>query len=252
MKSFSKGSFTRFSQTMAPGGGGVLLDFTRRGTNYLHTTLLETYPKSNSSDSKRMFFGSSAPIIGRALTNTFSKGSFTRLFQKMDPGGGAFYQISPDVALTTCMQLLREMTPAICQYQQHSWLKLQNNSEVCMIQSPVQCLGCRKCEENSVAQMLLPYPRIRQIDSNALMTSAPSVNQKYVTGLQKRFQCKIKAGNQSKSECQQCHRIRHLLNRKNCKHKCRVLGTSKMKRNSLSIRPVHRKANRLHVAQWRT
>ena len=54
-----------------------------------------------------------------------------------------------------------------------------------MIQSPVQCLGCRKCEEHSNAQMLLPGPRIRQIDSNALMTSAPSVNQKHVTGLQK-------------------------------------------------------------------
>ena len=35
---------------------------------------------------------------------TFSKGSFTRFFQKMAPGGGAFYQISPDVALTTCIQ----------------------------------------------------------------------------------------------------------------------------------------------------
>ena len=54
-----------------------------------------------------------------------------------------------------------------------------------MIQSPVQCLGCRKSEEHSNVQMLLPSPRIRQIDSNALMTSAPSVNQKHVTGLQK-------------------------------------------------------------------
>ena len=45
---------------------------------------------------------------------TFSKGSFTRLFQKMAPEGGAFYQISPDVALTTGMQRLLEMTPAIC------------------------------------------------------------------------------------------------------------------------------------------
>ena len=39
--------FTRFFQKMDPGGGGVLPDFTRRGTNYLHTTLLKTYPKSN-------------------------------------------------------------------------------------------------------------------------------------------------------------------------------------------------------------
>ena len=54
-----------------------------------------------------------------------------------------------------------------------------------MMQSPVQCLGCRKCEEHSNAQMLLPCPHIRQIDSNALMTSALSVNQKHVTALQK-------------------------------------------------------------------
>ena len=74
---------------------------------------------------------------------TFSRTSFTRFYQRMAPGWGAFYQISPDVALTTCMQFLIETTLAICQYQQHSWLKLQNNSEVCMIQSPVQCLGCR-------------------------------------------------------------------------------------------------------------
>ena len=47
------------------------------------------------------------------LTKTFSKGSFTCFFQKMAPVGGGVYQISPDVALTTCMQLLLEMTPAI-------------------------------------------------------------------------------------------------------------------------------------------
>ena len=40
---------------------------------------------------------------------TFSKGSFTCLFQKMD-GGGAFYQISPDVALTICIQLYSKRT----------------------------------------------------------------------------------------------------------------------------------------------
>ena len=38
------------------GGGGVLPDFTRRGTNYLHTTLLKTYPKSKFLDSESMFF----------------------------------------------------------------------------------------------------------------------------------------------------------------------------------------------------
>ena len=53
-----------------------------------------------------MFFGFSAPKIGGVLTKTLLKGSFTRFFQKMAPGGGggAFYQISPDVALTTCIQ----------------------------------------------------------------------------------------------------------------------------------------------------
>ena len=61
-----------------------------------------------------MSFGFSAPKIGGILTKIFSKGSFTRFFQKMAPGGGAFYQISPHVALTTCIKLLLEMTPAIC------------------------------------------------------------------------------------------------------------------------------------------
>ena len=114
-KTFSKGSFTRFFQKMAPGGGGgVLPDFTRCGTNYLHTTLLKKHPKSNFLDANSMFFRFSAPKIGGVLTKTFSKGSFTRFFQRMSPGGEAFYQISPDVALTTCMQLILEMTPAIC------------------------------------------------------------------------------------------------------------------------------------------
>ena len=61
-----------------------------------------------------MFFGFSAPKIGGVLMKTFLKGSFRRFFRKMAPGGGAFYQISPDVALTTCMQPLLDMTPAIC------------------------------------------------------------------------------------------------------------------------------------------
>ena len=74
MKTFSKGSFTRFFQKMAPGGGGVLPDFTRRGTNYLHTTLLKRYPKFNFLDSESMFSGFSAPEIGGVLRKTFSKG----------------------------------------------------------------------------------------------------------------------------------------------------------------------------------
>ena len=50
-----------------------------------------------------MFFGFSAPKIGGVLMKTFSKGSLTRFFKKMAPGGGAFYQIPPDVALTACI-----------------------------------------------------------------------------------------------------------------------------------------------------
>ena len=57
-----------------------------------------------------MCFGFSAPKIGGVLIKTFSKGSFTRFFQKMAPGGGAFYQVSPDVALTTCIQLYSKST----------------------------------------------------------------------------------------------------------------------------------------------
>ena len=41
---------------------------------------------------------------------TFSKGSFTRFFQRMAPGGGGIYQISPDVALTTCIQMYSKRT----------------------------------------------------------------------------------------------------------------------------------------------
>ena len=93
MKTFSKGSFTRFPQKVAPGGGGILPDFTRPGTNYLHITLLRKYPKSNFLDSKGMFFGFRDPKSGGVLTKTFSKGSFTRFFQKTAPGGGgAFYR----------------------------------------------------------------------------------------------------------------------------------------------------------------
>ena len=82
---------------MAPGGGGVLPDFTRRGTNYLHTNLLKKYPKSNFLVSNSMCFGFSAPNIGGVLTKTLLKGSFTRFFQKMAPGGGG---VLPDFTQT--------------------------------------------------------------------------------------------------------------------------------------------------------
>ena len=111
MKTFSKGSFTRFFKQMAPPGGGVLPDSIRRGTNYLHTTLFKRYLKSHFLHLWSILVGLSAPKKREVLMKTFSKGSFTRFFQnKMAPGGGAFYKISPDVALTTCIQLHSKST----------------------------------------------------------------------------------------------------------------------------------------------
>ena len=77
MKKVSKGSFTRFFQIeMAPrggGGGGVLPDPTRRGTDYLHTTLLEKYLKFILLDSEIMallllstFLRTPECVMGRA------------------------------------------------------------------------------------------------------------------------------------------------------------------------------------------
>ena len=62
MKTLSKSSSTHCFQKMAP--GGALPDFTRRGTNYLHTPLLKKYPKSKSLDCNGMFFAFSALKIG--------------------------------------------------------------------------------------------------------------------------------------------------------------------------------------------
>ena len=91
---------------MAKCAKGITYDFT--GQN---VTLLKKYPKSNFLVSGSMFFGFSAPEIGEVLMKTFSKGSFTRFFQKMAPGGGGgIYQISPDVALTTCLQIYSKST----------------------------------------------------------------------------------------------------------------------------------------------
>ena len=76
-----------------PGGGGVLPDFTRRGSNYLHTNLLKMYQKSNFLDSRSMFFGLSAPKIGGVFRETLLKGSFTHSLQKMAPGEGRFTRV---------------------------------------------------------------------------------------------------------------------------------------------------------------
>ena len=56
-------------------------------------------------NSESLFLRFSAPKMGGILIKTFSKGSVTRFLKKSGPRGGAFYQISPDVALTTCIQL---------------------------------------------------------------------------------------------------------------------------------------------------
>ena len=61
------------------------------------------YPKSKSLDSNGICFGLMAPKIGGVVMKTFSKPSFTHFFQKKWPPGGRVYQISPDVALTTCI-----------------------------------------------------------------------------------------------------------------------------------------------------
>ena len=108
MKTFFKPSFTHFPQKWPPGGGG-LADFTTRGANYLHTNLVKESPRSKSLEYDGMCFGISAPKIGGVLMKTVSKPSFTHFFQKMAPRGGG-YQISPAVALTTCIHLYSKST----------------------------------------------------------------------------------------------------------------------------------------------
>ena len=98
-----------FSQKWPPRGGGGLPDFTRRGTNYLHTPLLKKYPKSKSLDSNGILFNFSAPKNGGGPHENIFKTLIYPFFPKMAPGGG-IYQISPDVALTTCIHLYSKST----------------------------------------------------------------------------------------------------------------------------------------------
>ena len=96
----NKGEGVRPNQGLGPGRGPSTYDFT--GQN---VTSLKKDPKDNFLDLHGMCFGFSAPKIGRVLMKTFPKPSFTHSVQKNGPGGGGVYQISPDVALTTCIQL---------------------------------------------------------------------------------------------------------------------------------------------------
>ena len=75
-----------------------------------NVSLLKKYPKGNFLDSNGMFFAFSAPKRGGVLMKTFPKPSFTHFSQKNGPQGGVFYQISPDVAPTTCIQLYSKRT----------------------------------------------------------------------------------------------------------------------------------------------
>ena len=61
MITFAKPSFTHFFQINGPRGGGGLPDFTRCGTNYLHTPLLKKYPKTKFLGIQQHFFLDSAP-----------------------------------------------------------------------------------------------------------------------------------------------------------------------------------------------
>ena len=87
MKTFSKPSFIHFFQRMAPGGGG-LPDFTRRGTNYLHTPLLKKYPKSKSLDSNGIFIGFTGPQNRWGPHENIFKTLIYPFFSKNGPRGG--------------------------------------------------------------------------------------------------------------------------------------------------------------------
>ena len=105
MKTFSKPSFTHFFEKKWPPGGG-LPDFTRCGTNYLHTPLLKTYPKSKCLDSNGILFWIRHPQNRGGPHENIFKTLIYPFPPKNGPrGGGAGYQISPDVALTTCIHL---------------------------------------------------------------------------------------------------------------------------------------------------
>ena len=75
MKTFSKGLFSRFFPKNGPPGGGAFYQISPDvARNYLHTTLLKMYPKSNFFDSGSMVFQFGVPKKGGVLTKTCSRG----------------------------------------------------------------------------------------------------------------------------------------------------------------------------------
>ena len=89
IKTFSKGSFTLFFKKNGPGGGG-LSDFTRPGTNYLHTTLLKTYRKAIFWTAKVFHLDSAPPKWGGPHKNIFKRLIYPFFPENGPPGGGAF------------------------------------------------------------------------------------------------------------------------------------------------------------------
>ena len=136
-----------FPQNGPGGGAGILPDFTRGGTKYLNTTLLKTYLKSNFMDSERHAFRIQRPQnMGGPGENFFKRLIYPFFARNGPPGGGAFYQISPDVALTTCIQLYSET------YEKSIFFKLRQH--VLWIQ---RCRNRGGPHENILKRLIYPF-----------------------------------------------------------------------------------------------
>ena len=109
IKTFSKGSFTRFFQNMALGGGVYQIS-----PDVALTTCIQLYSKRTqkaiSWTHRACSLDSAPPKKGGSSQKPFQKAHLPVFSKKWPRGGGAFYQISPDVALTTCRQLYSERT----------------------------------------------------------------------------------------------------------------------------------------------
>ena len=93
----------------SPEGGG-LPDVTRRGTNYLHTTLLKTYPKDDFSDSKSIFSWIQRPQNRGGPHENIFKRLIYPCFPKMAGGGGRFTRFHQMWHLF-CLFILPPMLP---------------------------------------------------------------------------------------------------------------------------------------------